>query len=577
MDAEHELIIEVDSTTRKGVVALLVKHGDKVLHADEIRIRKDSERSRFIEAVCSKAPALDAQTVEARLLEVVNRQNGSNGQSPPSELTEVDLSCIVRPERFIRPEVSGLTVATVGIVEDKPIGHWAMYLRWADGKRERLTLPESIEVNDGSRLWIHPQLTVPSSASVPQWSARSRKAWLNGDVQPDPAELLSRIFERIAYFLELPSEHAKGIASTLGLWSILTYVYLAWDAVPYLYFGGPAGSGKSRAFEVLSRLVFRPLSSSSMTGPALFRTLHNQGGTLLLDEAERLRESSPEVGELRSMLLAGYKRGGRATRLEGENFQTKEFDVYGPKALACIAGLPPALSNRCIPVMMFRAGPGSATPRRRIDAEPDKWMVIRDDLHVIALEHGSTWLELAQQADVCPPMTGRHFELWQPLLALAAWMEESGASGLLELMQEHALVTIESQQDEQTPAADLLLLRTLAELALAGDEPTCTDLLNRARDSEPDLFRRWTAPGVGRALRRYDIKTRHSGGRQFRDVLAHLARVQRNYDIDLGIPVPTQTQPYPSTGSVQPVQSVQTAGHMDGLDALDASSRRVEV
>ena len=48
MDAEHELIIEVDSTTRKGVVALLVKHGDKVLHADEIRIRKDSERSRFI-------------------------------------------------------------------------------------------------------------------------------------------------------------------------------------------------------------------------------------------------------------------------------------------------------------------------------------------------------------------------------------------------------------------------------------------------------------------------------------------------------------------------------------------------
>ncbi|MEE9128810.1 MAG: hypothetical protein V3T84_02245 [Phycisphaerales bacterium] len=574
MDAEHELVIEVDSTTRKGVVALIVKHDDRVLHVDEIRIRKDSERRGFIKAVCSKAPALDAQTVESRLLEVVNRQNGSNGKPSSSELTEVGLSCIVRPERFIRSEISGLTVAMVGMAKNEPVGQWVMYLRWAEGKRERLALPESIELNDGSRLWIQPQLTAPSNVSVPRWSAGSRKAWLNGDVQSDPAELLSRIFERIAYFLELPSEHAKGIASTLGLWSILTYVYLAWDAVPYLYFGGPAGSGKSRAFEVLSRLVFRPLSSSSMTGPALFRTLHNQGGTLLLDEAERLRESSPEMGELRSMLLAGYKRGGRATRLEGENFQTKEFDVYGPKAMACIAGLPPALSSRCIPVMMFRAGPGSVTPRRRIDDDPNKWQVIRDGLHVIALEHGSTWLELAQRVDVCPPMTGRHFELWQPLLALAAWLEESGASGLLELMQQHALTTIEAQKDDQTPAADVLLLRTLSKVALAGEEPTCTDLLNRARDIEPDLFRRWTATGVGKALRRYDIQTHHSGERQFRDVLPQLARVQSHYDIDLGIPDGMRMQPDPSTGRVQPVQSVQTAGQMD---TLGTPSRRVEV
>lgn len=574
MDAEHELVIEAESTTRKGVVALIVKHNDHVLHADEIRIRKESERSRFIKAVCSKVPALDAQTVESRLLEVVNRQNGSNGQTPSSELAEVDLSCIVRPERFIRPEVSGLTVATVGMAQDKPVGQWAMYLRWAEGKRERVALREFIEIPGGPKLWIQPQLTAPSNASVPPWSARSREAWLIGDVQPDPAELLRRIFERIAYFLELPSEHAKGIVSALGLWSILTYAYPAWDAVPYLYFGGPVGSGKSRAFEVLSRLVFRPLSSSSMTGPALFRTLHNQGGTLLLDEAERLRESSPDVGELRSMLLAGYKRGGRATRLEGEHFQTKEFDVYGPKALACIAGLPPALSSRCIPVMMFRAGPGSVTPRRRIDADPNKWQLIRDDLHVIALEHGSTWLELAQRVDVCPRMTGRHFELWQPLLALAAWLEESGASGLLKLMQQHALTTIEAQEDDQIPVADVLLLRTLSDCALAGNEPTCTVLLNRAKKTEPDLFRRWTATGVGKALCRYDIKTRHSGDRQFRDVLPQLARVQSHYDIDLGIQDGMQMQQYPSTGSVQSVQSIQTAGQMD---TLGASSRRVEV
>ena len=45
----------------------------------------------------------------------------------------------------------------------------------------------------------------------------------------------------------------------MAFWAMLTYCYQAWDAVPYLYIGGPLGSGKSRLFEVLGRLAFRPL------------------------------------------------------------------------------------------------------------------------------------------------------------------------------------------------------------------------------------------------------------------------------------------------------------------------------
>ena len=57
------------------------------------------------------------------------------------------------------------------------------------------------------------------------------------------------------------------------------------------------------------------------------------------------------------MLLAGYKKGGRAIRLEkvGDGFQTVSFEVFGPKCLACINGLPPALASRSIVVPMFRA------------------------------------------------------------------------------------------------------------------------------------------------------------------------------------------------------------------------------
>ena len=66
------------------------------------------------------------------------------------------MSLIVRPERFITRKVSGLAVPTMTTVDGKPAGRFRLYLQWADGKRERRTLPFFIDVADGQRLWIHP-------------------------------------------------------------------------------------------------------------------------------------------------------------------------------------------------------------------------------------------------------------------------------------------------------------------------------------------------------------------------------------------------------------------------------------
>ena len=120
---------------------------------------------------------------------------------------------------------------------------------------------------------------------------------------------------------------------------MFTYAYPAWSAVPYLWLGGPLGSGKTRVFNILSNLVYQPLSSSNMTAPCLFRTLHDQGGTLLLDEAETLTERTPEASQMRSILLSGYKSGSPAHRLnpDGNGFKARAFDVFGPKAIAGIS------------------------------------------------------------------------------------------------------------------------------------------------------------------------------------------------------------------------------------------------
>lgn len=541
MNAKEVLQFTYKPVGDNGRVSLTVKLGDDVLALDKLDVVSESARARFAKGLCRGRPGIDRAEVERQLLDIAREvQERKQAPAQPATATELDVSRIVRPERFITPEVSGLTVAIPTLCDDRPTGRWMLYLRWADGRREAIELPDSLALPDGAKLWIYPTPGEPSVGEVPAWAEADRKAWLAGAETSDPAEVFQRLCKCIAYFIDFPADRAPGTAATLALWAMLTYAYPAWPAIPYLYLGGPMGSGKTRVFEVLSRLVFRPLQSSNMTGAALFRTLHSKGGTLLYDEAERLKQSTPEVGEVNSMLLAGYKRGGRATRLEpvGDTFRTVEFCVFGPKGLACIRGLPESLSSRCISVMMFRAGKDSLKPRRHIDGHAERWQALRADLHAMALEYGTDFLDLATRGHVCPAMSGRQYELWQPLLALASWLEDHGAKGLLALMQNFATASNESAEDEQTPDRDEVLLRALAELVRAGQSPIAKDVLDRAEQGEPRTFTNWSAKGAANALRRYGIETRKTHGRRSYGHVAldDLRRVQTTYNMDLGLP-----------------------------------------
>src|SRR5262249_45194677 len=160
-------------------------------------------------------------------------------------------------------EIAGMSAPVVTVRDGKPQATWRLYLRWKDGRRECRDLADHIELPDGHRLWFHPTPGEPA-ISASSWSASASASWLGNCFPVNAVDLFKRLLDQIAYFVDFPREVAPGTTALLALWIVLTYLYQAWGAIPYLYLGGPAGSGKTRVFDILVRLVFRALASSNL-------------------------------------------------------------------------------------------------------------------------------------------------------------------------------------------------------------------------------------------------------------------------------------------------------------------------
>lgn len=565
------LTIDYKPIGNNGTAQLTARLGDALLAVEKVDLLKPKARDAFAAKLCEHHRAIDRTALDGELLRLAGETAAKPTPAPSADLPELESTAILRPELFHTPDVSGVAVPVRSSFGGEARAKWYVYLHWhGSGKRERRELTSVIELPTGARLLIHPVPGEPSPMMTPAWSAAARRAWLDGAAAPDPSDVFRRICERIAYYLDFSQEAASATTAMIALWSMFTYIYPAWSAVPYLSIGGPLASGKSTVFAVLAQLVFRVIQSSNMTAACLFRTLHEHGGTLLLDEAEKLRDGSPEAGELRSILLSGYKAGSPARRLEkiGDGFHQVAFDVFGPKAIASIANPPEALASRCLRIIMFRAAPDSPKPRRRIDADPAAWQAIRDDLHALAVEHGPAWIELARRSEVVPAsLAGRDYELWQPLLALASWLDAFGVGGLLQLMQGYAESASTEGREDATPEADETLLRIVAEAVIEGRHGSLRagDVFQRAIELDAATFSKWTARGVAAALNRYSLRTHKSHGARVygRVTVDALRRIETAYGVDLSLPAPM----YPNVPHVPPdgfIEAETGAGGVHG-------------
>src|SRR5262249_44881102 len=136
---------------------------------------------------------------------------------------------------------------------------------------------------------------------------------------------------------------------------------------------------------------------------------------------------------LRAIYNAGNRRGVVVPRCVGKDQRLVDFDIYCPKALAGIGGVPETVLDRSILIRMSRRRPGESVERMVARVAMAEGADVRDRLTaaMAPVETLTLPLELLPTA-----LDDRAVDGWEPLLAIAeaaggAWPDRARRAAAL--------------------------------------------------------------------------------------------------------------------------------------------------
>jgi hypothetical protein len=222
----------------------------------------------------------------------------------------------------------------------------------------------------------------------------------------------------------------------LALWVAHCHAIDAARSTPIVHVYSPVpGAGKTTLLEVLVQLLpeGKAMIDIDMSAAALYRTLGVESNgdingdvvaphIVLLDEGDGVFRHGSERGEaLRPIFNQGYRRGGAVTRCVAPDWETRRFNVFGPKLIAGLdnGAMPSTIVSRRLPIPLQ-----PALPEERIeeyddlDAAPDL-NAIRDGLaDTLALVLDTGKLVRTKSPDL-NGLSARQREVLAPLIAIA--------------------------------------------------------------------------------------------------------------------------------------------------------------
>ncbi len=156
----------------------------------------------------------------------------------------------------------------------------------------------------------------------------------------------SVLIEEIARYLDRYVDLSLAFREIAAYYVLLSWVYDAFNELPYLRVRGDYGSGKTRALIVLGAICYRPFfASGASTVSPIFHTIDTFRGTLVFDEADF--RFSDEKAELVKIFNNGNVRGFpvfRTAMTPKREFDPIAFTVFGPK----FVGMRSAFGDRAL-------------------------------------------------------------------------------------------------------------------------------------------------------------------------------------------------------------------------------------
>jgi len=194
-------------------------------------------------------------------------------------------------------------------------------------------------VGDGNRYEETETLDLPEEGKLVPYSATNNlikhEVLLLPD-HPEPFGSVPELVSEIEGYLHRYVDLGDSFRTLAAYYVLLTWVYDAFNELPYLRLRGDYGSGKTRALFVIGSLCHKAFfASGASTISPIFHTLDTFRGTLLFDEADF--RFSDEKAELVKIFNNGNVRGFPVLRTavtQKKEFEPRAFNVFGPKIVA---------------------------------------------------------------------------------------------------------------------------------------------------------------------------------------------------------------------------------------------------
>jgi hypothetical protein len=323
------------------------------------------------------------------------------------------------------------------------------------------------------------------------WSPKSAKAYGRSDLV-NPCDVFKQVADVIDRFIDFDRSLAdqRTMSELVACCILSTWFLDAFKVIGFLWPNGEPGTGKTQLLTLVAELGYLGQLILAGSSYASLRDLADYGATLCFDDAENVSDVKRTDPDKRTLLLAGNRRGNSATlkELDGDRvWRTRHVNTFCMRAFSATQLPDRVLGSRSIILPLIRT-----SNSYRANADPldyDLWphdrRTLLDSLWSMALANLTDLRSYEAKVNRTASLTGRNLEPWRAALAVAAWLQDMGVSGVYDRLSRLSVHYQSERQKVSTDDVVVLVIRALC-ICLDCDVVTLCDLCDVPADSTSD-------------------------------------------------------------------------------------------